>query len=402
MPEYIRISNMPNFESVARLLEVIRGIPNHSLTNMKNTIKNFGDNQEPPLDWSDPDMWLDNLQDGESKELAKKIWTESKHITNPRYLHTEIALINAYNLMDVRDNIYIVTEQGEEFLDVILENQHKSHNIILEIDRQEGVIPILSFLYRNGKSKSANVISDFENFLEDKTNKTPTNLYPYVRSRINNLVEREYIIRSGNFYNISPSGKDYLQKIDPQNIMKRHLDDAEKQQNEIRQKLKDHLHHMNANDFEKVITKLFRLMGYDNVEDLQATHDGGIDVVAQKDFGFGDEKVVIQVKRRSDKLNRDVISQLRDDTRTFKGATRGIVVTTSDFNKNAIERANESGEIPISLINGEMLIDLMIDHQLGIKQIEVVYYEFSTTDLSFTEELDEDSDIISENSDKLN
>ena len=50
----------------------------------------------------------------------------------------------------------------------------------------------------------------------------------------------------------------------------------------------------------------------------------------------------------------------------------GIIITPSDFTPKAIEEADEPGKTHISLINGEQLVDLLIQHQVGVIQEQYV------------------------------
>ena len=55
-------------------------------------------------------------------------------------------------------------------------------------------------------------------------------------------------------------------------------------------------------------------------------------------------------------------------------AVRGTIITTSDFAKGTREAAFEPGAAPITLINGEKLIDLLIEHRIGVhkKTVELL------------------------------
>ena len=46
-----------------------------------------------------------------------------------------------------------------------------------------------------------------------------------------------------------------------------------------------------------------------------------------------------------------------------------------DFAKGAKDAAFEMGAAPITLINGETLLDLLMQHEIGIKKKTVEYYE---------------------------
>jgi restriction system protein len=39
-----------------------------------------------PVDWSNPDDWIDSRLNGVSKQIAKQIWEASAKKINPRYV----------------------------------------------------------------------------------------------------------------------------------------------------------------------------------------------------------------------------------------------------------------------------------------------------------------------------
>ena len=65
---------------------------------------------------------------------------------------------------------------------------------------------------------------------------------------------------------------------------------------------------------------------------------------------------------------------LRGSLHRFK-AQKGTIITTGDYGKGAKDAAFEMGAAPITLINGETLIDLLIQHEIGVKKKTVDYYE---------------------------
>ena len=361
------ISSFPEYESVRQYLLVVDGRQLSELEEMADAIRHYDEKKEPPINWSNPDRWLTELDDSVGSDLARTLWSQSKGNTNPRYTYYLGHLIREYGLLDTSSDMIRITDAGNEFIN------EPNGAMIQKIDREQGMIPILTTALVKGKSKSDVFEKPFGEFCEHTIGKIPKSLYNYLMTRINNLIKRGYFIRVGNFYDISTNGRHYLEKLDPENKLSRITDIANRDNDETKQRLSKMLSEMNAFNFEAIVAQLFVKMDYKDVEDRQPTNDGGIDVIATKNFGFGDEQVLIQVKRYKNKIKREVISQLRDDMKAFDHATRGIVVTTSDFTDGAIERANESGEVPIDLINGENLIDLMIEYEVAIKKHPITY-----------------------------
>jgi len=82
------------------------------------------------------------------------------------------------------------------------------------------------------------------------------------------------------------------------------------------------------------------------------------------------DKIYIQAKRYDDNKVRE------KDIRNFIGAMsgdtiKGVFVTTSDFDKGAIQKAHDANHI-IILIDGNKLVDLMHHYNVGV-QIKATY-----------------------------
>ncbi|MBK8047290.1 MAG: restriction endonuclease [Anaerolineales bacterium] len=57
-------------------------------------------------------------------------------------------------------------------------------------------------------------------------------------------------------------------------------------------------------------------------------------------------------------------------------AVRGTVITTGKFTKGMEQAAFERGAAPITLIDGERLLDLLIEYEIGVSKRQVEYVEF--------------------------
>jgi restriction system protein len=105
-------------------------------------------------------------------------------------------------------------------------------------------------------------------------------------------------------------------------------------------------------------------MGYGDFVDTPKSRDGGIDGIINEDK-LGLNKIYIQAKRYNENRVREI------DIRNFIGAmsgdtTKGIFVTTSTFDENAIKKARDAHH-KIILIDGNDLVDLMYDYSVGLQ-----------------------------------
>jgi restriction system protein len=84
---------------------------------------------------------------------------------------------------------------------------------------------------------------------------------------------------------------------------------------------------------------------------------------------------------------------LRGSLHRFK-AQKGTIITTGDFGKGAKDAAFEMGAAPITLINGDTLIDLLVQHGIGLKKKTIEYYEVDEE--VFQAVPDEEAEVIEE------
>lgn len=151
-------------------------------------------------------------------------------------------------------------------------------------------------------------------------------------------------------------------------------------ESQVKTELLDKLKTIDPYFFEKVILILLKRMGYGDFIETSKSGDGGIDGIINEDK-LGLDKIYIQAKRFSDNKVRE------KEIRNFIGAmsgdtTKGVFVTTSDFDQGAIKKAHDAHHT-IILINGKKLVDLMHQYNVGIQIKET--YEVKELDEDFFE-----------------
>lgn len=136
--------------------------------------------------------------------------------------------------------------------------------------------------------------------------------------------------------------------------------------------LLDKVRSVDAASFELLVLNLLSSMGYGGLGRLRhtgQTGDGGIDGVIEEDK-LGLSQIYVQAKRYQ--AGNTVGS---DDMRNFLGAMsgkvdRGVFLTTSTFTSSAARELEGRG-VRVVLIDGEELVDLMIDHGVGVEPVRV-------------------------------
>ena len=151
------------------------------------------------------------------------------------------------------------------------------------------------------------------------------------------------------------------------------IEDAHKEHLDgLRQKLKEKILENHFAFFERLVIELLIKMGYGGSDPSLGIHtggpgDGGIDGIIKEDkLGLG--KIYIQAKRYA--LEREV---KRPEVQRFAGAMnkvkKGVFITTAKYAESATEFAADH-EKAISLIDGDLLCDLMIMHGVGVSEVK--------------------------------
>ena len=117
-------------------------------------------------------------------------------------------------------------------------------------------------------------------------------------------------------------------------------------------------------DFENLIRELFEWKFNKNGGECkitQASRDGGVDAVAFDPDPILGGKIIIQAKRYTNTVG---VSAVRDlyGTLINEGASKGILITTSDYGSDAYKFAKGK---PITLLNGNNLLHLL--NEMGTK-----------------------------------
>ncbi len=163
----------------------------------------------------------------------------------------------------------------------------------------------------------------------------------------------------------------------PQDLIDRGFNEIE---NQVKHELLDKLKILDPYYFEKVILILLKSMGYGDFIETSKTADGGIDGIINEDK-LGLDKIYIQAKRYTD--NKVSEKEIRNFIGAMSGDTsKGVFVTTSEFNKGAITKAHDAHH-SIILIDGPKLVDLMHQYKVGV-QVKSIY-EIKELDEDFFE-----------------
>lgn len=118
--------------------------------------------------------------------------------------------------------------------------------------------------------------------------------------------------------------------------------------------------------FEELVGELLERIGFEDVEVTKRSGDGGIDVRALLTVGGVTRvRTAIQVKRWANNVPDRIVRELRG---SIGPAEQGLIITTSHFTKAAITEADMTDRAPITLINGDLLVELLAEYEIGVKR----------------------------------
>ena len=137
--------------------------------------------------------------------------------------------------------------------------------------------------------------------------------------------------------------------------------------------------------FERLVIDLLVAMGYggsrqDAGRAIGRSGDEGIDGIIKEDK-LGLDVIYVQAKRWDATVGRPEIQKFAGALQGQR-ANKGVFITTSQFSRDAEDYANAINS-KIILIDGERLVSLMVDHNVGVTPVGV--YELKRIDSDYFE-----------------
>jgi restriction system protein len=134
-----------------------------------------------------------------------------------------------------------------------------------------------------------------------------------------------------------------------------------------------------ASGFERFCQRLLRESGFEEVTITGRSGDGGIDGIGILQVNaLVSFKVLFQCKRYTGSVTP---SQVRDFRGAMMGrADKGIIITTGSFTSDARKEAVRDGVPPIELVDGDKLVSMLEQLELGLKprrtfELDTAFFE---------------------------
>ena len=148
---------------------------------------------------------------------------------------------------------------------------------------------------------------------------------------------------------------------------------------ELLQQIKDN----SPEFFEQLVLDVLVALGYGgsraDAETVGRSGDGGIDGIIKEDR-LGLDNVYVQAKRWDANISPNLVREFAGAL-DGKGARKGIFITTAGFSKQAKQFVEETTQKKIVLIDGNRLVQLMIDRNIGVYTQET--YDIKQVDLDY-------------------
>ena len=384
----VRIPLFPTYGEVRHLLKVWPGCIKAHVTGLHSTLAQLRGTPQNPVTWTDPGTWIPEKLSGDIRDLAMTIWVESGHDVNPRHTYGHWLLVHNYNLLETdSDGKLRLTDRGRDFI------EHSGGRIEILLDQKEGLAELLAMVSDSGPVRFADLVDAWAEYLEQYSRfGTNSTIRDTLSRRLKNLFDRGLIDRERAKYSATDAGIKYLNHVvtlpepdERQQIRKL----AKTREKKVRASLREYLLQMDPKAFEELVGLLLDKMNYQNVEVVGQSGDGGVDVIAEIELGVTSVREVVQAKRHRRAVQRKDLDALRGSLYRFN-AVRGTIVATSRFTKGVIEAAFALGAAPITLIDGDKLVDLLIEHEIGIRKHTIEVLTIDLNELSQVENLVEE------------
>lgn len=372
---HVRVPYFPVYSELRHLLAVWCGRPRKQVTGLRASVLELRGTRKSSVDWTDPATWISERLDGSDRELAQAIWDRSKGAVNPRHIYGHWLLAQRYGLVEEdSEGLLKITKAGRDFLEV------PGGETEALVDETEGLSKLLSIVADTGPSRAGGLLQEWADYLRRRSAVRSESMIKHtMRRRLSNLVARGLVERKGNLYSATPDGLLYLKPSGDEDaaaagdhsqvwaLVRQHA-------NAVRDSLRRQLQDMDPFAFERLIKRLLEEMDYQNVEVTSRSSDGGVDVVGDIEVGITSIREVVQAKRHRRAIQRKDLDALRGSLYRFS-AVRGTIVTTSRFSKGTQDAAFATGVAPITLVDGEKLVDLLIEHGIGVRKRSIELLE---------------------------
>jgi restriction system protein len=134
----------------------------------------------------------------------------------------------------------------------------------------------------------------------------------------------------------------------------------------VRKELLEHIGKMTPAEFEALVGRLLTAIGFELVSVTPINNDGGIDVRGTLIVGDSIKiRMAVQAKRWKSNVPTPVVQQVRGSLGAHE---QGLIITSSNFSAGARKEAERPDATPVALMNGDQLINLLIENDILVRR----------------------------------
>ncbi|MBH24065.1 MAG: hypothetical protein CMH57_06370 [Myxococcales bacterium] len=199
----------PTHAKLRGALKAFHGMDDEAQQEMRRTIDRHKGSLDNPVDWSDPDTWIDATLSGDHAALAALIWESSEGALNPRYTYHPRRVAFAHDLLRLNSaGQQVRTARGADFL------KEELGPVEMELDAAESMHWVLAYLAQEGEVKFNDLAEAWKPLaLEHSTIQSRSSLRHGLRFRLAALRERDLVTSSRGGYAITDEGRAYLNRL---------------------------------------------------------------------------------------------------------------------------------------------------------------------------------------------
>lgn len=368
----VRTPQLPLYSEIRQLLRIWDGESMAAVHGLLQTMQEQVGTPRSPMNWSNPESWIDKRLDGDHARLARKIFAESNGGINPRHVYGHYLFINNNDLL-VKNVFgdYQLSPRGRAFLE-------NDDHLLRELDELEGIPQLLAILAGKTRAKRNALLPEWQAFLREHSGFcAPATTRETLRLRLANLIERGYCDREGLHYIITKNGIDYADSFTAANFdRKREVVQAVKSYNTAQlQLLQNHLATLSPHQFEHLILEFLAALGYEDIQIIRESGSQGFEVVAHTSFGIAEVVEVFHLLRQLDNTGIAALARLQEALTRY-GCSRGTLLSLGKFTKECREAA-EKGLPSLRLFDGDHFLALLAENRLGIRlqQLQIMQFD---------------------------
>lgn len=372
MVDYVISTGLPLYSEARAIIKFLDGKSVAEINTLRETISKQQRNSKINVNWADPDTWISEILTDRAQELARELWENSNGVANPRRIFPSSTFASLHELLQQRGQ-YTVTKEGNDFI-------NEQDAAIKTADSKEGIDFILNKIKEQQPCRRADILEAWGKFLVDANFKVTVRSFidALLGGRFANLLQRGLIARKGTAYVVTENGTAYLQSISKFSDVEKDkiLEQVGKLRESINTKLLANISGIETETFTKFVADLLTRMGYENAEVTRYSNDGGIDITAKKVDGLTEINYVFEVKRQQNDIQKNEINEFAGEMGGIKRADVGVFITTGKFSdaaKETVENLRDSKII--TLIDGDGLIELIREHNIGIEKETIELYD---------------------------